>query len=155
MVGDVRFHLDGVEEMSRLLKELGPQGAIKAAQPALKAAADIIVYAAKRNLLRKGAVRTGELLASIAARPASDLNRRSGDTQVWFAGYLRPTSRRGHFTEYGTRHSRAFPHYRPAFEENYERAFRAMFDVLGQAIEREANRQARLRPVRIRRPSVL
>jgi HK97 gp10 family phage protein len=132
----ITFSIRGAREMERVLFELGPIVSRKLARPAVVAGARIMAEDAKSRVR----VRTGELRASITAQAAP----RQGEERITaHLGFFKPTSRRGHLTEFGTRHSRAFPFMQPAMEAKAEAALEEMGRILARGIEREANKLAK------------
>jgi len=139
MAGEVRFTIEGAAEMDRLLKELGPRAASRAADRALRAGAKPIVQRAKELV----PVDTGDLRDSITVQ--IERQRGASEKRVALVGFTKPTSRRAHLTEYGTAHSPAKRFMRPALDEQHSSAFGEMGRVLADAINREAERLAGIR----------
>src|SRR5690606_8056174 len=144
MAGEVRFTIEGAAEMDRLLKELGPRAASRAADRALRAGAKPIVQTAK-DLVPTD---SGDLQDSITA----ELQRQRGrsEKRVILVGFKKPISRRAHLTEFGTVHSRAKPFMRPALDREAGTAFGEMGRVLGDEITVEAEQLAGIRGTRRR-----
>lgn len=91
------------------------------------AAGRVIVREAKRRVVR-GATR--ELLKSITVARGT----RPGAARV---GFKKPTSRRAHFTEFGTRHHAAEPFMRPAVTAAAAAAIAKAGETIMRGIDRE------------------
>ena len=79
----------------------------------------------------------GALKKSITTK----LGRVKGTQRTIEIGYRPPVSRRAHLTEFGTVKSAAKPHLRPALDTQAQTALDEMSRVLGQGIEREAEKR--------------
>ncbi len=122
----------GAREMDSLLAELGPRVAKRVAGNAMRAGARVI----RREARRRVRVRTGALKRSIVVRAG----REPGTAVV---GFLRPTSRRAHLVEFGTRHSPARPFMRPAIDETANEVIEKIGERMFAGIEREAEKLLR------------
>ncbi len=130
------YEIKGALEMERLLKELGPQLAVKVADEALRAGARVVVEEAKRLV----PVDTGALRDSIVAQ----VQRKGSDEErEILIGFKVPHSRRAHLTEFGTAHSAAKPFMRPAMDAKASEALEEIGGVLAKGITREAEKLAK------------
>lgn len=130
------FGISGAKEMEKLLTELGPEVARRVGQTAVRAGAMVIVEEAKRLV----PVRTGELRASITAVSVKTNEEKQVTAEI---GFLKPTSRRAHLTEFGTATQAAHPFMRPAMDAKAGEALEEMGKVLGRGIDREAKKLAK------------
>lgn len=136
MVGKVTFTIKGVKQMEELLKQLGPRVACRIGDRALRAAAKPIIKEAKRLVPR----RSGELRKSISGVVLKRTDQ--NNQRVVLIGFRPPTSRRAHFTEFGTSHSPASPFMRPAIDTQQQAALTALADTLADGIAREEFKHA-------------
>lgn len=127
--------ISGLAEVEKVLRALPRAVAQSEIEKALAFGAIPIRDEAKR-LVQK---RSGELRDAIRiSRTKRGPRRRVRRGGVIFLGFSQPASRRAHLTEFGTRHSRAFPFMRPALATKFG-AFLARFgDRLGKNIEKTA-----------------
>lgn len=131
MVERVNFKVHGAAEIERAMKELGQQAANRIARSALNRGGTPIVKRAKDLV----PVNTGELKKAISKRLRRQ--RRGSDKQTLVIGIENPTSRRAHFTEFGTANSAASPFLRPAMDETQATVVQTMTDAMRVGIERE------------------
>lgn len=136
MVGEVKIDISGAREIEQVLKQLPPRVAKQVVERSLRAGARVIVKEARAKVRR----RTGMLAKSIAVAKTKRGDR--GGAGRIFIGFRPPHSRRAHLTEYGTRHSRAFPFMRPAIDTKGAEAIDKIGQTLGQGVERVATELA-------------
>lgn len=150
MPGTIEFEIKGAEAFERVLIQLGPRVAKRLGGTAVRAAGRLVRDEAKAlapadtgNLRRSIIVVTPRgtraqyqrtALVGYSKAPVADERRKSGVDVV---------SRRAHLTEFGTAHSAARPHLRPAMARKAPEALNVMGRVLGDGIEREAGKLAR------------
>lgn len=133
----VEFEIKGAREMERLLKELGPEVASRVGDQSLRAGAKPIVDEAKRRVH----VRSGELRDSITDQ--IERKRKAATERVIYIGFEKPTSRRAHLEEFGTRFQDAHPFMRPALDTKPQEALQEMGRVMARGIDREARKLAK------------
>lgn len=127
-----RIRLKGARDLDAALRRLPERTAARVTGNAVAAGARAIRDEAKARV----PVETGELRDAIVVRRARG---RAGQV---FVGFLKPTSRRAHLTEFGTSKASARPFMRPAFAAKTAEALRRIGRVLGRGIEREAAKLA-------------
>jgi HK97 gp10 family phage protein len=130
----IGYAIKGAREMESLLLKLGPRLASRAGDKALRAAAQPIAKEARRRVPK----RTKELARSIVIRAAGKGKGRGVDERLIVIGFLKPTSRRAHLTEFGTFNQPAQPFMRPALDTRANQALFEMGRVLADAITKEA-----------------
>lgn len=135
MVEISRFR--GGREIDAALRRLPEIVAAKLVGNALAAGGRIIRDDAKARVARV----SGELSDSIAVR------RARGIKGLVFVGFLKPTSRRAHFEEFGSSKQSARPFLRPALDANRTKVLQVIARLLRRGIKREASKPA----ARIRR----
>jgi HK97 gp10 family phage protein len=137
---DLTVKIEGLESLQKAFSLLPQRVAVKAASKAVRAGANVILKAARMKV----PVDTGNLKKSIAVKV---LNKRRDAMQVAAIIGPRVVNRRskakhdgfyGFFVEYGTKKVRSQPFMRPAYDENKVAAQQAIMDIVGEAIEREA-----------------
>lgn len=136
-MAEQRMQILGAREVSKILKQLPEKTAQRVVENALRAGARIIRDEAKARV----PVKTGRLQESIVVRTSKGRGRsKRRDVGVIFVGFEKPHSQRAHLTEYGTRHSRAFPFMRPALDSKGPEAVKRIGKLMGKGVEREANK---------------
>lgn len=123
----------GHKEIERMLRQLPERTAKKVTVNALKAGGRVLVKGMKQRAPR----RTGKLAASPTVSSASKATKQESHAVV---GFLKPTSRRVHLTEFGTEHSPAQPFIRPTLDEDGAKAVKAIGENIGRGVEREARK---------------
>jgi HK97 gp10 family phage protein len=136
---ELKFSIDGAEELARALRELGPRTANKAGDKALKAGAAPIVARAK-ELAPK---RTGDYAKAITAKLDTRINRRGTGGRVIHIGVLKPKSRILHLLEFGYANVPAQSHFRKAMDTEPQNALNAMSDVLRDTVRTEVRELSR------------
>lgn len=125
-----RNRVRGLRKADFALKRLPERVAARVTGNALAAAARIIRDEAKARVQRK----------SGALRDAIVVRRVRGEKGRVVVGFLKPTSRRAHLTEFGTSRSSPFPFMRPAFDATVGKVIRTFGRFLGAGIAREAGK---------------
>lgn len=127
------FKIEGARELDAVLKRLPDKISEKVLVAAVRAGATVVA----KDMKRRVRVRFGKLRDSIVVRkaPRKKYGRRKGLVVI---GFLKPTSRRAHLIEFGTRHSPAFPFIRPALAANGGEAI----DTIGHKLARDVDRAA-------------
>jgi HK97 gp10 family phage protein len=143
---ELKVSFEGLKELEQAFDLLPRRVGVKAASKAVREGAKIIQKAARANV----PVDTGNLRRSISVKV---LNKRRDALEVAAiigpaTGYVSKRGKNagkkvgdgfyGFFVEYGTKDTKAQPFMRPAYDENVQAAQQAIVDVIGEAIEREA-----------------
>ena len=123
-----RNRVRGLREADNALKRLPERTAARVTGNALAAGGRVIRNEAKDRV----PVQTGELRDAIVVR------RVRGQRGKVVVGFLKPTSRRAHLTEFGTSRASPRPFMRPAFDATVGKVLRVIGRVLGAGIAREA-----------------
>ncbi len=129
------FDLTGIEEMDRVLRDLGPRIARQVAGRSVKAGAEVVAERA-RELAPKDTEALADSITVVKGR------RAQSDEVLYNIGFEPPTSRRAHLTEFGAEGSPAKPFMRPAMDEKAGAALDAMGEKMAQGMEREAAKLA-------------
>lgn len=132
-MADVQLH--GFAELEALLRKLPEATAEKVTDNALKIGANVIA----KDMKARVPVRTGKLRDSITVSSSRKATKNHADAVI---GFKKPTSRRAHLTEFGTKHSKAEPFIRPAIDSKGQEAIQKIGENMGKGIEREARRLA-------------
>ena len=130
------FRIEGAEELEKVLKLLPKELEKKALDSAFKAGANIVAQDAKGRV----PVDTGELRDAIVVRKARSRQRSKGIIAV--VGIKKPTSRRAHLTEFGTKNAAAKPFLRPAIDIKGQDAIAVIGRKLKENIEKTATKLA-------------
>ena len=126
--------LIGFEEVEKILEGFPLKLQEKAILNPLRAGARVISKDMKRRVQK----RTGELQKSITVATNSRKKRAKNPTDLVQIGFRKPTSRRAHLLEFGTKFSRAFPFIRPAFDARAGDAIKRIGDQLKALVEKIA-----------------
>ncbi|QQP93562.1 HK97 gp10 family phage protein (plasmid) [Skermanella sp. TT6] len=109
--------------------------------------ADLLATQMKRELNARGAVRTGQLIASIGVAPAADGTYiKDGLAVEVGAGFKNRGKKRrrnrmlAKFMEHGTRHHSARPFVRPAFEIRKAKILAALKEATDRVIQQTRGR---------------
>jgi HK97 gp10 family phage protein len=137
---ETSFEIKGGAELEKRLKELPDKVAVNVMVGATFAGAKVILAAARKRVpifdKEKGHSphEPGYLLANLkASRTRSrDRNTVGAKVGITFDAFY------GHFIEFGTARSKAFPFMRPAADEAREEAVSALTTYAGRRIEQEA-----------------
>lgn len=121
----------GAPQIETLLKQLPEKVAKRVTVNGLKAGGRVLV----KGMKKRAPKRTGKLAASPTVSSASKVTKGKSHTAV---GFLKPTSRRVHLTEFGTENSPAQPFIRPTLEQDGAEAIKAIGEAIGKGIVREA-----------------
>lgn len=127
-----RIQIKGLRELDAALKRLPERTAAKVTGNALAAGGRVVRDEAKLAV----PVDTGELRDSIVVRRARG---RAGQV---FVGFLKPTSRRAHLTEFGTSRASPKPFMRPALDVSRRAAINAIARRLMRGITAEVRKLA-------------
>lgn len=127
-----RIQIKGLRELDAALRKLNERTAARVTGNALAAGGRVIRDEARLAV----PIDTGELHDAIVVRRARG---RAGQV---FVGFLKPTSRRAHLTEFGTSKASPRPFMRPALAAGARAAINAIGRMLGRGIEREAAKLA-------------
>ncbi len=138
MPGDVEFKIDGLQQMEKLLHELGPKIASKIAQRAVLDGAKVIVDEAKRTVPR-----ASHALAKSMTVQKEKKKFTQPDEVVAIMGFKVPASRHAHLVEFGTKHSDAQPFFRPAMDRKAGEALDEMKVTLAAGLIQEARKLAK------------
>jgi HK97 gp10 family phage protein len=142
---ELKVEFKGLEDLKKAFDLLPKKVAVKAASKAVRAGARIIQKAARSKV----PVDSGNLRRSVTIKI---LNKRRDAMQVAAlvgpgSGYFSKKKGQktgdgfyGFFVEYGTKRFKAKPFMRQAFDENKAAAQQAIMDVIGEAIEAEAQK---------------
>ena len=136
MTTAVHFEVKGLRELDAVLKDLGPAAANRVARSALNRSATPVVAKAKQLV----PVDTGELRDAISKRLRR--HRQGSATQTILIGIEKPTSRRAHFIEFGTRHQAAQSFLRASLDESVAEVLQIQKDAMRIGIDREAKKLA-------------
>ncbi len=133
----IDFSMKASAQLERNLATLGPTVGRKVGQRAVRKGAKVIVDQAKRNVAKNR--KTGNLQKSLTVQ-AEKKRFLKFDEVGAVMGFKRPTSRRAHLLEFGTRHSRAFPFFRPALDTKANAALRVMRAEVAEGTKIEAGK---------------
>lgn len=131
-----KLTFSGGPELERALRDLGGKAAGRLGQNAVNAGARVIATGARRRAPK----RTGRYARTI--RTFTDRAERlfGGTVRTSYAGTRSPL---GHLLEFGTRFMSARAHFRPALDEDAQKALDKLADNLGKGIERETAKYGR------------
>ena len=145
---ELKVDFKGLDELKKAFDLLPKRVAVKAASKAVREGAKIIQKAARAKV----PVDTGNLRRSISVKI---LNKKRDAMQVaaligpgtgYFSKRGKNKGKRandgfyGFFVEYGTAKTAAEPFMRPAYDENTGAVQQKIMDVIGEAIEAEAQK---------------
>lgn len=154
MVASVEFKLEGIESLIGKLRAVSYDLKFKGGRAALRAAARVVVEAAKANAERIDDPESAESISkNIAARWDGDLYKRTGDLgfRVGVLGGAKETKAQKkaypggdtfywRFIEFGTSRFPAAPFMRPALADNIERVTNTFVTFYEKSIDRALKR---------------
>ena len=141
----LQVSIEGLDDLKKAFDLLPKRVAVRAASKAVREGAKIIQKAARAKV----PVDTGNLKRSITIKV---LNKKREAMEVAAligpgTGYFSKSKKTrvgdgfyGFFVEYGTKKMKAQPFMRPAYDENTVAAQQAIVNVIGEAIETEAQK---------------
>ena len=124
----------GVAGLSKVLDQLPERIAKNTIKKGLRAAARVIVKEARVRVQR----RTGELRRAISSETRGNSSRKYRDTVI--VGIKKPTSRRAHLVEFGTKHAAAKPFLRPALDAKASEANGVAVQRIAEEVGKEAEK---------------
>jgi len=127
MANNIR--VSGLKDIQKVLDRLPAKIEKRVHKNGLRAAARVIAKDAKDRV----PVDQGDLKDSIVVKT---------QRKRIVVGFEKPTSRRAHLTEYGTKHAKAQPFMRPALDAKGPEAIKKAGEIMGRAVEREAAKEA-------------
>lgn len=140
---EIKTKIRGLNELNSALKLLGPRIATRVGDAGAAAGAREIARRA-RTLVP---VRSGELKQSIVVvrgkRAQRFASKRGESTRSAIVGIKKPTSRRAHLTEFGTRFAPAQPFLRPAIDGAREEIISKAAQAMRKGVLREAKKVAK------------
>ena len=121
----------GAKALEGLLKKLPDRLAKNVTVNGLRAGGRVLA----KGMTQRAPKLTGELSESPVVSSAKKATRNQSQAVV---GFLTPTSRRVHLTEFGTEHSPAQPFIRPTLDIDGPAAVAAITENMAKGVEREA-----------------
>lgn len=149
---EVKFKVDGLRSLERMLLELGPVPASRVGTNAVRAGARVIAKRLRQNIAAKGLIESGRMLRTVGVKDDRRASFSGGSIRRAFVG---ATSFLLRFHEFGTgpRYHKKTGKFvgrlparatlRPALDEGAQEALDAMALNMGKSIEREALRLAK------------
>lgn len=150
---DLQVSIEGLDDLKKAFDQLPGKVGVKASSKAVREGAKVIQKAARAKV----PVDTGNLKKSISVkilnqkRDALEVAALIGPGAGYFSKRGKNAGKRvndgfyGFFVEYGTKDTKPQPFMRPAFDENRVAAQQAILDIIGEAIESEAQKFYRSR----------